>query len=42
MCVFDKNNSFAMSGHQKEAYKVTYLQKYTNGVDTLNHENDTS
>jgi len=26
MCVFDRNNSFAMSGHQKEVHKVTYLQ----------------
>ena len=31
-----------MSGHQKETYQVAYLQKYTTGIDNLNHENGTS
>ena len=42
MCVLDKNNPSPMSGHQKETYQVTYLQKYPSGNDTLNYENDTS
>lgn len=42
MRVLDKNNPSPMSNHQKETYQGTYLQKYLRGIDTVNHENDTS